>query len=601
MFIRKTRKTAPDTKKAYFSFQLVESVRTERGPRQRILLNLGADLDLDPKECKLLADRIEMIVTGQKELVLPPQKIEVLAQRYASKLIKNLSVPIEKTESTDSVPDLQTVDLTTLVHKEARTVGAEHLLLTTAKTLKLPDYLKHLGFSASEVALSLGIIIARATYPASERATFSWLQCQSGLGELLDFDFQTVPLKKLYQISDRLLKHKQGIEDFLAREQRMLHGITSTIILYDLTNTYMEGQAKAKHGRSKEKRSDSPLITLGLVVDEYGFPVRSKFLEGNVSEPKTLQQAVEALRQDEDLFKPTIVLDAGISSEENLQWLKENGFTYIVSARQKPPTQDVEEEYCLVGNDQQVKVAHLKVEETKDRWLLCHSPAKEATASQMKTLFQQRFEEDLIKLQDNLSKPRGRKKYDKVLQRIGRLKEKHRQISGCYKVTVTSSADKKTAIAVGWEVLSEKLSERLIGEYYLRTNLTNKRAGELWNIYNTLRKIEDSFRFMKSDLGMRPVYHQKEKRVDGHLWITILAYYLIQDITYQLKENGVRDSWKTIRTQMSNRIRVTTQMNTDKKKTVHVRSTTKPERPQLRLYNALGLSTNILGSKKTIL
>ena len=605
MFIRKTRKRAPNTKKTYFSFQLVESIRTERGPRQRILLNLGAGLGLDPQECKLLANRIEMIVIGQEECILPSEKIEKLAQKYASKLIRNLSVPTEKVKSTKSVPDFQTVNLTTLIHKEARTVGAEHLLLTIANSLKLPNYLKQLGFSPREIALSLGTIIARAVFPGSERSTFSWLQHQSGLGELLNFDFQTVSLKRLYEISDLLLKHKETLEKYLTKEQRAFHKVTSTMILYDLTNTYVEGQAKAnpkaKHGVSKERRTDCPLVTLGLVVDEHGFPLKSKFLEGNVSEPKTLQKAIEALKQDGDLFKPTLVLDAGISSEENLQWLKENGFTYIVSARQNPPTDEIEEEYCLVGSDNQIKVAHLKVEKAQDHWLLCHSPAKEATASQMKTLFQQRFEAALIKLQENLKKPRGRKKYDKVMQHIGRLKEKHRRISGCYEITVTPSADQKTAIAVKWKVIPEKLNKRLVGEYYLRTNLTNKSAKELWNIYNLLLKIENAFRFMKSTLGMRPIYHQKEKRVDGHLWITILAYYLIQDIAYRLKEKEIKDSWKTIRTQMSTRMRVTTQMQTEEGKMLHVRTTTKPENLHQRIYNALGLSSEILTSHKTIL
>ena len=185
MFIRKARKLDPETRKEYFSFQLVESVRTQRGPRQRILLNLGANLNLDTQECKLLANRIEILLTGQQELFPPHEKIENLAQIYAKKLIHNLSVPMEPVVPTASVPDFQRVNLKTLIHKEARTIGSEHLLLKMASELHLFQHLKQIGLSQLEIALSLSTIIARAVFPASERATFSWLQNQSGLGELL--------------------------------------------------------------------------------------------------------------------------------------------------------------------------------------------------------------------------------------------------------------------------------------------------------------------------------------------------------------------------------------------------------------------------------
>lgn len=605
MFIRKARKRDPETKKEYFCFQLVGSIRTQRGPRLRILLHLGVNLDLDTIERKLLANRIETLLTGQQEFILPPEKVEKLAQIYAKKLILNLSVPMEPVAPTTAVPDFHRVDLKTLTHKEARAIGSEHLLSTMASELHLPQYLKQIGFSQLEIALSLSTIIARAVSPSSERATFSWLQNQSGLGELLDVDFQKIDVKKLYQTSDLLLKHKDGLEKHLEQMQKGIHGIQSAIILYDLTNTYMEGQAKAnpkaKHGVSKEKRTDCPLVTIGLLVDERGFISKSKFLEGSVSEPKTLECAIQALECTGDLCKPTIVIDAGIATDDNLKWLRDKGFTYIVSARQDAPTLEIDGEYMFAGRQERVKVAPLKLEkEGDDRWLICHSPEKETTASQMKALFQQRCEQDLQKLCEGLKKPKGRKKYEKVLEQVGRLKEKHRRISGCYEITVTPSSDQKTAISVEWKVRSEKLEEKLTGEYFLRTNLTDKNAKELWNIYNTLRKIEGCFRFMKSDLGMCPIYHQKEHRVDGHLWITILAYYLIQEVTYRLHGKGIVDQWQTIRTHMNSRIRVTTQMQTDQKQTVHVRSTTEPESYHKKIYEALNLSSKILSPKKTL-
>jgi len=251
-----------------------------------------------------------------------------------------------------------------------------------------------------------------------------------------------------------------------------------------------------------------------------------------------------------------------------------------------------------------MKIFHRKIlhrEWLEEKWLYCESQAKAAVASQMKRSFRARFEDELKKIAAGLSKPRGRKKYQKVLERIGRLKEKHKHISGCYEVNVVASGDGATALSIEWKAIEEKLSEKLTGSYFLRTNLTHLGAKDLWQLYNTLRGVEDAFRFMKSSLGLRPVYHQLEHRVDGHLWITVMAYHLIQQCLYQLKQKGIQYEWKTVRKITRSRVRVTTQAKMQDGKTLYVRSTTKAEGEQLTLYGALGISPQILRAHKTIL
>ena len=369
----------------------------------------------------------------------------------------------------------------------------------------------------------------------------------------------------------------------------------------------MEGQAKsnskASHGVSKEKRSDCPLVTMGLVMNEYGFLNRTAILPGNASEPKTLEEMIESLSVHQSLFKPTIILDAGIATKDNLAWLRRKGYKYVVSARQNAPSIDLECELIPVGDlNNLVKAALVKSEDdSEEKWLYCESEAKTAVASQMKQSFKTRFEDELNKLSDGLSKPKGRKKYTKVIERIGRLKEKHKRISGCYVVIAVASADGATAIAIEWKVIDEKMSDKLTGSYFLRTNLLAMAPKELWQLYNTLRGIEDAFRFMKSSLGLRPVYHQKEHRVDGHLWITIIAYHLIQNCLFQLKNQGVNYQWVTIRDIMTSRVRVTMQAKMEDGKTFYHRSTTKAEGEQKDIYSALGISPQILKVHKTIL
>jgi len=603
MYIRKKTKRDPITNKRYNTFQLIESVRTARGPRQRILLNLASDLGLSESELKELANQIEDIVCGHTSFLSSSSKIKKLAEKYASRLIKNLAQPAPKKE-TASVPDFARVDLSSIVHQEPRTVGVEDLLLRIAKELQIPSQLCQQGFNPKQTAVALGSIIARAAFPASERATHSKLTHQSGLGELLGMDFATTSLNNFYEISDQLLRHKEPLEEHISKTQKLLHQYTDTIVLYDLSNTYFEGQAKknpkAQFGVSKEKRTDCPLITLGLVLNQHGFLNRSRFLPGNVSEPQSLQDAIAALSSADDLFKPTIVMDAGIATEENLKWLQEQGYTYIVSARQKAPAVAFRGEPMTVESsaNYQIKVAELATE-GPEKWLYCESPAKEATASSMKNSFQKRFEEDLGKLSAGLRKPKGRKNFKKVMERVGRLREKHRRISSCYEIEVTPSEDKQTAVKVEWRKLEEKLADKLTGRYYLRTNLTDKNPKSLWELYNNIRHVEEAFRFMKSSLGMRPVYHQKEHRVDGHLWITVLAYSLIQEIIYRLRSKGITHSWETIRAHFNSRIRVTMRAATDSSEMVYIRTTTEAEYFHREIYEALEFSPAILSNKKS--
>lgn len=610
MFIKKTLKTDRKSGKEYFAYHLVESVRTEKGPRQRTLLYMGSEIALPEGEHKLLAQRIEGIILGENPLFPYPEYIERLAQSYASQVIRRLSSPKDISEC-DQDKSLEqefvNIDINSIEKFEPRSVGAEHLMLEMAHQLELPKQLGELGLSKKDVSIALGSIIARAVFPDSERSTYNWLCNNSGLGELLDFDFNHSSLNKLYKISDELLSHKNALETHFEDIEQKFHGYKSTIALYDLTNTYMEGQAqanpKATHARSKEKRSDCPLVTMGLVMNEHGFLNRTSIFPGNASEPKTLKKMIESLTVHQSLFKPIIVLDAGIATNENLAWLRENGYHYVVSARQNAPSVDLEGELVSVGDlNDFVKAALIKSEDqSEEKWLYCESEAKAGVAAEMKQSFRKRFEDDLNNLANGLSKPKSRKKFAQVIERIGRLKENHKKISGCYEINAVASEDGKTITAIEWKVIVEKMTDKLTGSYFLRTNMLTLGAKELWQLYNTLRGVEDAFRFMKSSLGLRPVYHQKEHRVDGHLWITIMAYHLIQQCLYQLNKQGITYHWKTIRKIMMGRVRVTMQAKTEEGKTLYQRSSTKAEGEQKEIYRALRLSSSILRSKKTII
>lgn len=266
MYIRKTRKTDRKTKKDYFAYQLIESIRTERGPRQRILLSLSAELGLSDEDLKLLANRIEEIFLGTVSFLSYPEEIESFAQKYASQLIHHLSraIPSEP-EAQD--PDYQTIDIHTVEQQEPRTVGAEHLVLHMASQLQIQKKLRELGLSEKEIALSLGSIIGRAVFPASERATHEWLCLTSGLGELLDFDFQKTSLNHLYQISDVLLKHKEELEGISRKPNKQFTAIRAQWCCTTSQTHIWKGKLKPTRKQLMAGQKRSVLIALSLPWD----------------------------------------------------------------------------------------------------------------------------------------------------------------------------------------------------------------------------------------------------------------------------------------------------------------------------------------------
>jgi len=606
MYVRKVSHYNKSNRVEYHTYKLVESVRTERGPRQRTLLNLGTDFDLHQGKWKEFANRVEEIITGQTSLFHYPDEIEGLAKECARKIIHSQSsvIPEKKDPSSDYLPDYQTVDVNSTENEQVRTIGAEYVVYHTIKELELDRKLADLKFNKPHMEAALGVIAARLINPASERKTHIWLKEMSGIDELMDTDFTKLSQDRVYKVSDMLLKEKKAIEEHLSFKERNLFNLEEKIILYDLTNTFLEGTGKynkkALFGKSKEKRTDCPLVTLGLVLDAEGFPKRSNVFDGNVSEPKTLGNMIKDLSVENPLIKTIIVLDAGIATEANIKWLKGNQYAYLVVSRKKK--KDIPENANLVtvkkDDNAFVQAALVKNEETDELELYCHSKGKEIKEQGIRSLFQQRFEEELIKARSALSKKNGTKHYEKVIERIGRLKERFKRIAHRYEVTVKKDPETNKAKAINWHL---KETENNNGLYVLRTNRADLKEEQIWNIYNTLTDIEDAFRCMKSELGFRPIHHQKDLRVDGHIFITVLAYHLLHTIRFKLRRNGIHLSWATIRSRLSTQARITTTMKTKDGKMIHIRKSSRAELFHKKIYDALNIPYQPGKMVKTIL
>ena len=604
MYVRKVNHYNKSNRVEYHTYKLVESVRTERGPRQRTLLNLGTDFGLPKEKWKEFANRVEEIITGQTTLFDYPEEIENLAQRCARKIIRRQSSVIPERKDLDYLPDYQTVDVNSTENEQVRTIGAEHVVYHTIKELELDKKLAELKFNKPHLETALGVIAARLVNPASERKTHIWLKEISGIDELMDTDFSKLSQDRVYKVSDMLLKEKKAIEEHLCFKERNLFNLEEKIILYDLTNTFFEGTGKynkkAYFAKSKERRTDCPLVTLGLVLDAEGFPKRSNVFDGNVSEPKTLEGMIKDISDGNTLIKPTVVLDAGIATEANIKWLRDNQYSYLVVSRKKKKDIPANVDLVTVKKDNNtfVQAALVKNEETGELELYCHSKGKEKKEQGIKSLFQQRFEEELIKARSALSKKNGTKRYEKVVEKIGRLKERFKRVAHRYEVFVKKDPETNKAKAINWHLKETEVNN---GLYVLRTNREDLKEEQIWNIYNTLTDIEDAFRCMKSELGFRPIHHQTESRADGHIFITVLAYHLLHTIRFKLRRNGIHLSWATIRSQLSSQARITTTMKRKDGKMIHIRKSSRAELFHKKIYDALNLHYQPGKIVKTIL
>ena len=601
MFIRKTQHKKKKAGGYYYTYRIVESQRIGGKVCQRTLLNLGVDFSLAKELWPQLTRRIEEILDGQQSFLTIDRHVDKLARNCAARIIAKKQDDTQKNS-----PDYRTVDIDSLTTYRPRSIGCEHVVLEALRTLELDTKLIELGFNGIQVALAIGTVVGRACHPASERETHRWLQDQSGLGELIDFDFEKVDLSRMYPVSDQLLKHKSAIERHLYQKERNLFSLGDTITLYDLTNTYFEGECRgnslAKRGHSKEKRSDCPLVTLALVLDSSGFPKRSRVYEGNVSEPSTFSEMISDLQEGDTSDKAaTVVMDAGIATEENIDYLKERGIPYLVVSRKKH--REFDEHQAVVvkdDHDYTVKVQKVHNPDTGETLLHCHSTQREKKERAMDRLFSTRFEEALRHLDQGLKIKRRLKKYDKVLEKIGRLKQQYSKAAKFYRIQVEKDDATGNAKKITWQRKEIPAStDAFPGVYCLRTSQADWDEATLWNTYTMLTDLEAVFRSLKSELGLRPVYHQIAKRVSGHLFICVLAYHLVHFIRTRLKQQGMHDSWTTLRNLLLPHDRVTVSMQCRDGSTVHVRKSTHPDPDQQRIYSLLNIKHHPGGIIKT--
>ena len=489
------------------------------------------------------------------------------------------------------------VNMDTLQHSNAREIGAENIARQAWEKLQLAPLLLSQGFTQEQVMLAATQVISRAVYPASELRTSRWIKENSAVCELTGYAMDDITKDKLYQSALHLYRAKDALEKHLSNRTNELFDLEDKIILYDLTNTYFEGEKRnsklAKFGRSKEKRGDAKLVVLALVVNIEGFIKYSSILEGNVADCNTLSAMIEKLAWHTCGGPAVVVLDAGIATEENLKLIEAKGYKYLCVSRTKlKDYQAVPDRLTVLldtKSNQTIRLRSVTTSKNTDYYLEVKSPAKEKKEEGMKLQFEKRFEEELQKISVALNKKGGVKKLDKVHQRIGRAKEKYPSVQHYYIIEVSGDATKSLATGISWKKDETKHQEKndSLGIYFLRTNLNVHDEIIVWNIYNTIREIENAFRTLKTDLGLRPIYHKNDDATMAHLHLGILAYWLVNTVRHQLKNNGINSCWTEI-VRIGNTQKVITTSGTNTyDKIITTRKCTLPNESLKNIYNIL--------------
>ena len=503
MFLRPHYRRRNGQREAYWT--LVESYRTERGPRQRTVAYLG------------LMDEAGRLGVEQ---AADPQP---LSRQY------------ELFQQAKTEPRFVEVDRTRMRVENCRQFGGPWLALQLVKQLGLHEFFErtlptrqeHVPWSLTALIL----LIARFCKPSSELHIAEHFYRQSALCDLLGIPVDKVDDNRLYRGLDELLPHKRALEVFLKQRFGVLFAIEYDLLLYDVTSTYFEGQANAnplaKRGYSRDHRPDCKQVCIGLVVTRCGLPLGYEVFAGNRHDSTTLEEIVETMEARYGRANRIWVLDRGMVSQDNLDFLKAGERQYIVgtpkSQLKRFEQQLAEQDWHAIRDGLEVKLCPCP-DGGSETYILCRSRDRREKEQAMHARFEKRIEEGLAKIAAGCVKRAHQ--VGQIERRVGRLLGQNTRAAGLFDVQIRAAANgaaqvawKKVETWRAWAQLSE-------GSYVLRSNVSGWSDEDLWRAYIQLTDAETAFRIQKSDLSLRPVWHQKEDRVLAHILVCFLAFVL---------------------------------------------------------------------------
>jgi transposase len=526
MYLRRHGKNVNGEEYGYWS--LVESIRTARGPRQRIVATIGKVPGLD-KEERIGWEEISRILTGK-----PRQQDSLL-------------------EKTEEVPSWATVDINRVSVERLRNFGDIYLALLLWQQLGFAGFCNEHMPDGREVipwsAMACILTTARFCSPSSElQIAESWYS-KTAMDDVLGVPVERINDDRLYRALDALLPHKEALCRHLQDRYGELFGETFDFLFYDITSTYFEGMAlgnpQAKRGYSRDGRPDCPQVCIGLVTSMEGLPLAFEIFDGNRADVTTTEEMVLAMERKYGKANRIWVMDRGMVSEENIEFMKERGARYIVGTP-KSMLKKFEQELLAKGWEAVRPGVEVKIctcpEGGEETFVLCRSEGRKDKETAILNRFLNRLETGLGRLKDQAEKGRLRDR-QQAERRIGRLLERNSRAASLFTITVTEiGSGKQRRLAIDIKKSEDRYQWALQsgGSYILRTNWAEAADPKtIWRKYIQLTEVEDAFRTEKHDLGMRPIYHQKKDRTQAHILVCFLALSMWRTLQQWMKASGL--------------------------------------------------------------
>ena len=562
MFIRPICVRKNGKRHAYWA--LVKSERTERGPRQRVVAYLG---QVDKRGRLAMKRAAEGAGVAQREL-------------YGD----------------DGPPEWVEVDLKRVRTENNRAFGGPWLGRELMRQVGLIDFLHRAIPPGREdvpwPTMALILVLSRLCNPSSELAIAESHYERSAMADLLGVPADKVNDDRLYRALDALLPHKAELEIHLKGRLGELFGLKYDLLLYDVTSTYFEGEAAANdlaaYGYSRDKRPDCKQVCIAPVVSRDGIPFGYEIFAGNTADSTTVQQIVLTMEARYGSADRIWVMDRGMVSRENIDFLRASGRRYIVGT---PRSMLKAYERQLVGGTWQAIREGLDVmlcpsPDGTETFILCRSADRREKEKAMHARFEKRIEAGLAKIADGCTS--RRQTATAVAERVGRLMQQNSRAAAMFTWSVRDDGGRavlawsKDEARRQWAALSE-------GCYLLRSNVNGWAADELWNAYMQLTEAEAAFRIYKSDLKIRPIWHQKAERVRAHILVCFLTYVLWKTLAQLCKRAGLGDEPRRVFAALAEIASVDVVLPTRDGRSIRTRCVVRPTDHQAILLGHLGL------------
>jgi transposase len=522
MFLRPNHRGKDGKEHTYWS--LVETVRTPDGPRQRTLCYLG-ELNHSAQACWL-------------------RTIEVFNEQGETQQLKLFPSQVEPPPSD---PQVARVLLNKVRLERTRQFGACYLGLELWKRLELDCFFEQsVDNEPADVPWSRVtalLAINRLCAPGSELAIEQRWYPSTALDDLLAIEDGKINATRLYRCLDRILPQKTKLERHLKQRYGELFGAEFDVLLYDLTSTYVEGAAERnpmmRRGYSRDHRPDCEQLVIALIVNSEGFPFSYETLNGNRADVSTLETILRMVEYKHGKARRIWVFDRGVVSEENLEAIRKRGGQYLVGT---PRSQLKQFEAELLKENwtqvrPEVEVKQVKIPQGEETYVLCRTAGRQEKEKAIRRRISNSMEEALQRLEKTIATGRLKDRY-KMERRLGKIQARHPSVNDLYEVRLRDTAE---GVRLVWQMKAERKSWRDAreGAYLLRTNLQAETAEQLWCKYMQLSEAEASFRALKSELSIRPLFHQRESRVKAHVMVAFLGYALWVTLKHLLKRRPV--------------------------------------------------------------